>query len=450
MESLWKKTEENLLENGRKLEKEIETEVCIIGGGITGISTAYYLSKAGKKVTILEREKLACSTTGNTTGKITSQHGLFYKYLIDDYGKDYAKNYYEANQEAIENIAKIISEEKIQCDFERQDAYVFTRDVKELNKIEDEINAVEELGGEADFVEKIEAPVKNYFGAIRFKNQAMFNVRKYLKALVNKILDRNGEIYENTKVIKIKNDTDGYIVYTEKTCVKAKYVVITTHYPIINFPGFYFLKMYQEKSYVIGIETSQRLFQGMYINAESPTLSLRTAKDGDKDIVLVSGMEHKVGAKIDLENAYNNLERIAKELYSDAKVIYKWETQDCITLDKIPYIGQYSGLMNNLYVATGYKKWGMTTSNIAANIIADKILGKENKYENLFTATRLKPIKNRWEFGAMLKETSNSLIINKFKVPKESIDDVKCGEGKIVKVGNEKLRSIQRRRGKDI
>lgn len=161
MESLWKKTEENLLENGRKLEKEIETEVCIIGGGITGISTAYYLSKAGKKVTILEREKLACSTTGNTTGKITSQHGLFYKYLIDDYGKDYAKNYYEANQEAIENIAKIISEEKIQCDFERQDAYVFTRDVKELNKIEDEINAVEELGGEADFVEKIEAPVKN-------------------------------------------------------------------------------------------------------------------------------------------------------------------------------------------------------------------------------------------------------------------------------------------------
>ena len=266
----------------------------------------------------------------------------------------------------------------------------------------------------------------------------MFNVRKYLKQIVKSIVKNNGEIYEKTKVISVKKDIDQYICYTEKACVKAKYVVIATNYPIINIPGFYFLKMYQEKSYIIGIETKEELFEGMYISSENPTISFRTAKDNEKEIVLVGGMNHKVGAKIELENAYNELEKIAKEVFSDAKVKYKWSTQDCITLDKIPYIGEFSELMQNVYVATGYKKWGMTTSNIAANIITDKILGKENKYEEIFKSTRLKPIKNRWEVGEMLKETANSLVINKIKEPEEELKDIECGQGKIIKIKNEK------------
>lgn len=150
-------------------------------------------------------------------------------------------------------------------------------------------------------------------------------------------------------------------------------------------------------------------------------------------------MGHRVGAKIDLENAYNNLEKVAKELYSDAKVLYKWGTQDCITLDKIPYIGEYSKIMNNIYVGTGYKKWGMTTSNVAARIITDKILGRKNKYEEIFDSTRLNPIKNRWEFGEMLKETTNSLIINKLKIPEDKLESIKTGEGKIIELENKKV-----------
>lgn len=150
-------------------------------------------------------------------------------------------------------------------------------------------------------------------------------------------------------------------------------------------------------------------------------------------------MGHRVGAKIDLENAYNNLEKVAKELYSDAKVLYRWGTQDCITLDKIPYIGEYSKIMNNIYVGTGYKKWGMTTSNVAAKIITDKILGRKNKYEEIFDSTRLNPIKNRWEFGEMLKETTNSLIINKLKIPEDKLKDIKVGEGKIIELENRKV-----------
>lgn len=442
MESLWKKTEKTLLEDKEELKSQEEAEICIIGGGITGLSTAYYLTKAGKKVILLEREELADKATGNTTAKITSQHGLFYNYLIENNGKDIAKKYYMANQEAIKNIEKIIEEENINCDYKKQSAYVFTQDAKELEKIKKEIKAIEAIGGEAKFVQEIEPKLQNIQGAIEFLDQAQFNPRKYLKGLVNKIIENNGKIYQNSKVNSVEKYGKLYKINTDKGSVMAKYVVVATHYPVINIPGFYFMKMYQETSYAIAIETSEKLFEGMYIKLEEPKISLRTAKDGDKTLVIVGGMNHRVGAKINLDEAYENLEKFAKTMYSDAKVLYRWNTQDCITLDKIPYIGEFSKILENIYVATGYKKWGMTTSNVAAKIITDKILGKSNKYEEVFTSTRLEPIKNRWEFGEMLKETANSLIINKLKVPEDKLKDINYGEGKIIEIDGKKVRSL--------
>lgn len=137
----------------------------------------------------------------------------------------------------------------------------------------------------------------------------------------------------------------------------------------------------------------------------------------------MDGADHKTGSKIDLSNAYNILEDEVKKYYPNCKVLYKWNTEDCITLDKIPYIGEFSHFMPNMYIGTGFNKWGMTSSNVAANIIVDKILGRENEYENVFKATRLHPIKNNVELGNMIKETANSLVINKFKVP-EAVDNV--------------------------
>ncbi len=376
MESLWIAEEKQLLVKTKRLEEEIETEVCIIGGGITGISTAYELSKRGKKVVIIERDKLAEKTTGNTTAKITSQHGLFYDYLIEDYGINFAKKYYMANEEAIRNIENIIKDENIDCDLEPQDAYVFTQDAKEIENIKKEVKAVNAIGGKAEFVQEIQPKLENIQGAIKFLNQAQFNPRKYLKGLVKKIIENGGEIYEESKAEKVKKDGDLYIVYTDKGNIKAKYVVIATHYPIINIPGFYFLKMYQEASYAIAIETEEPKFSGMYIKKEEPIISLRTAKKGEKQVIILGGMGHRVGAKIDLKDSFTDLEKKAKEMYPDSKVLYRWGTQDCVTLDKIPYIGEYSKIMENIYVGTGYKKWGMTTSNIAAKIITDKIMRK--------------------------------------------------------------------------
>ena len=207
------------------------------------------------------------------------------------------------------------------------------------------------------------------------------------------------------------------------------------------------MKMYQETSYLIGVQTKETLFNGMYINSEQPTLSFKTAKDKDKRILIIGGMKHKTGAKneedkitpIDLQNSYKYLEEVAKKIYPDSKVLYRWNTEDCITLDKIPYIGEFSNLWTNVYVGTGYKKWGMTSSNVAANIITDKILGKENKYEDVFKSTRIKPVKNYKELGNMIKEFSYSEIFNKLKSSKDTLEDIKNDEGKIIEIDGRKL-----------
>lgn len=435
-----------------KLQEEIKTEIAIIGGGLTGLSCGYYLSKENKEVVILEKNTICSHTSGNTTGKITSGHGLFYNYLLQTEGKNKAKQYLEANEKAIKNIAKIVEEENIKCDFERQDAYIFTQKQEEVEKIKKEVEALEYLEFPCELVKEIPLPIKNkekeVLAAIKYKNQAQFNPCLYAEGLANKIEERKGKIYEHTKVLDIKKKEDGYEIITDEAKVNAKIVILASHYPIITFPGFYFMKMYQETSYLIAVETKEPLFEGMYICTEEPTISLRTAKNGDKRLLLVGGMKHKTGAKIDLKDSYKKLEKIAKSLYPDSKVLYRWNTEDCISLDKIPYIGEFSNLMPNVYVATGYKKWGMTTSNIAANIITDKILGKENKYKEVFESTRLKPIKNHKELANILKEVSYSLVINKLKNIEEYVKDVKQGEGKIIEIEGQKIGAYRDEKGK--
>ena len=445
--SYWISNYENIKNKYPKINKNEEAEIVIIGGGLTGLTTAYYLSKKEKQVILLEKDEICNHTSGNTTAKITSQHGLFYDYLIQSQGLEKAKQYLYANEEAIKNIKNIIEEENIECDFEKQDAYVFIQDKEEIPKLKKEIEALKKLDYNCELVDKVELEA-NIIGAIKFKDQAQFNPYLYAHGLAQKIIENKGKIFENTKVIDIKKEEQGYEIITKEGIVKAKKVIIATHYPIINAPGFYFMKMYQETSYLIAIETEKQLFNGMYINSENPTISFRTAKYNDKRIVLIGGMGHKTGKKKDLINSYSKLEDIAKKLYPDCKVLYRWNTEDCISLDKIPYIGEFSNLWPNVYVATGYKKWGMTSSNVAANIIIDEILGKQNKYKEVFKSTRLEPIKNYEELTNMVKEVSYSGLINKLKIIDEHLKDVKNREGKIIEIDGTKVGVYKNENGK--
>ena len=486
MNSYWINSEKNK-EKYNKVEKNIETDICIIGGGITGISTAYYLTKENLKVTVLDMGKIGFQTTGNSTAKITSQHGLFYKDLKDSKGEDFARLYYDANEDAIKNIKKIVEKEKIQCDLECQSAYVLAANREEVQKVKDEVEVVRGFGGHAEYLEREDIDknllILNPLAAIRFKNQAQFNSYKYTIELAKICKNLGANIYENTKVVDVRDEKDYYYLETEDGYkIKAKYLVITTKYPIINIPGFYFMKMYQSTSYGISIPVKEKLFDGMYITSTNPKVSLRMAKvdnniikdvvDGnienyakqDKEnrkrvkekqnskidneyVLIVVGADHKTGEKTDLSNSYKKLENIAKQIYPQGKVENYWNTEDCITLDKIPYIGKYSNIWENAYVATGFNKWGITTSNIAANIITDMIIGRKNRYEDIFISTRVEPVKNRQEVGNMLKETVSSLVLKKFELPESEQASLK-NEGKIIEIEGEKVGAYKDKEGR--
>lgn len=442
MKSYWiKSMEAKEKESFEPLEENIKTDICIIGGGLTGLSTAYNLSQYKIRTVLIEKDEICKQTSGNSTAKITSQHGLIYKYLTDSKGKDFARKYYEANERAIRNIKDIIDKENIDCDFEYQPAYVFTQKVQDVQKIKDEVEAVNAFGGRAKLIEAKDIPIKAIAG-LEFENQAQFNPYKYGMALARICSNYGVKIYEHTKAIYVdtEDDSEYYVITLENDYkIKAKYIVVATKYPIINIPGFYFVKMYQSTSYAVAMQTKEKLFEGMYISSEEPTISLRTAKYGDEYLLIVVGFDHKTGAQIDLSNSYKYLEEIAKSLYPKGNIKYHWNTEDCITLDKIPYIGKFSSMWENAYVATGFNKWGITMSNVAAEIITDKILGEENEYENVFKSTRLEPIKNIKEVTNIVKESVNSLVVKKLEVPQEEANQIQNGEGKIVEVNGQKI-----------
>lgn len=397
-----------------KLNKNIEVDVCIIGGGITGVSTAYYLANRGLKVVVLEKDKICSSTTGGSTGKITSQHGLIYKYLKDLNGKEFAQKYYKANEEAKENIIKVINKEKIECDLERKNAYVYTEVEKNIQVIKEEIEYTKKLGINSEFVSKIELPLDIY-GAIKFEEQAQFDPVKYTYGLANCVIKNTGQIYENSKVIETVEADGKYNISTKEGKVRAQYMVITTRYPIIKFPGYYFLKMYQSTSYAILVDTHTDInYDGFYINAETPVFSFRTVKSGDRNLLLAVGYDYKTGTEI-IGNPFEYLKAKIKNMYPEADVLKSWTAEDCISLDKIPYIGDFSDIMDNCYVATGFNKWGITGSNIAAKIITDKILGNDNEYEDIFESSRLGIIKNKDEMMNMIKEAGDGIILERIK-----------------------------------
>ena len=409
MESYWNEFRQNEFE---KLEENLEVDVCIVGGGLTGLTTAYYLLKQGKKVVILERDRICSHTSGRTTGKVTSQHGLFYNYLIKSKGKEFAKEYYEANQQAIQNIKKIIKDEKIDCDFKDVSAYVFTQKEDDVLKIKEEVESTKKIGISSKFVDNIDIPLK-ISGAIEFKEQGQFHPIKYANGLVKAILEKGGIIYENTKVTDIdesEDDDEKNVVIAENFKVKAKDVVIATRYPIVSVPGYYFLKMYQSTSFAVLVDPHEEIkFNGVYINTEQPQLSFRMLEDNGKKLFLAVGYDYKTGDEF-VGNPYEYLESKIMKMYPNSEILNKWCAEDCISLDKIPYIGTFSESMPHVFVATGFNKWGLTSGNIAANLITDKIMERENPYENIFRSIRLEPLKNKEEMKNILKETAKSFV----------------------------------------
>ncbi len=428
-----------------KLNKNIDTDICIIGAGITGIMTAYMLLNKGFSITLIDKGEICSGVTENTTAKITSQHGLIYNYLEVTFGTEFARKYLESNEKAIETIENIVKRENIECDFVRTDNYIYTCKEEYVQRIKDEVKTVNNLGLNAELIEKTKLPFPIKLG-IKFPSQAKFHPLKYLYKIVEILKSSGVQIYTNSKVVEVEEKGSNYKIETEENEIDAKYVVMATHYPIKNFPGLHFLKMYQDRSYVIAVNPQNKIADGMYISAETPVASFRKINN---ELLIIGGSDHKTGENGEnIEVAYKSLETYAKEIYPAMQVKYRWATQDCVSLDKVPYIGNFSNFMPNMYIATGYKKWGMTTSHVAAEIIRDKICGKENEYEEIYRATRMEPLKNYKEFGNMLKQSTYSLAINKIKPSEYKLEDLEKDSGGVIEYKGKKVGVYKDKDGK--
>ena len=437
MNSLWIDSVDEL-SKFETLDKNLEADICIIGAGIFGMTCGYYLSHLGFKVILIDKNHLG-GTTCFTTGKITSQHGLFYSYLNTSYDMHFAKDYLEANEKAIKNIQDIINKEQIDCDFENQNSYIYTTKKEEIDLLKKEQKVLEILGYQAELTSHVSLPFQ-VETALCFKNQAKFNPLKYILGLAKTILQKNGQIYTNTIAVDIEKDKKNYVVYTDNgNMIKVKHVIMATRYPFMNVPGFYFSKLYQSTSYIIAIDTKKELMQDMYINISSPIYSFRTAKFNGKDILLLASGNCKTGHDTSHEDPYISLTNFAKQYYPDCNVLYKWSSEDCISLDKLPYIGKYSNWLPNVYVGTGFKKWGMTLSNVAANLIVDEICERENPYTYLFDSTRFGLFKNFDEVKNMVVDSTNSLLLNKLKLSNSSIENIKPDCGDIIEIDGKKV-----------
>ena len=363
MNSVW--TKDMDLPRFQPLKGDLRTDVLIIGGGMAGILCAYQLARGGVDYALVEARFIGEGITKNTTAKITSQHGLIYDRLIKRFGLETARLYLQANQAALDKYRELSQD--MDCDFEEKDALVYSLDGAE--KLQREAAALERLGSAASFQPELPLPFP-VAGAVWLPHQAQFHPLKFLRGIA-----RGLRIYEHTKVLELmpgKAVTTGGMVRADK-------IIIATHFPILNKHGSYFLKLYQQRSYVLALKGAPDV-GGMYVDERTPGLSFRNYNG----LLLLGGGSHRTGKP----GGWKDLEAFAQRFYPGAKIAAHWATQDCITLDGMPYIGQYAKSTPELFVATGFNKWGMTSSMAAAMLLTDLILGRENKYARVFRPSR--------------------------------------------------------------
>ncbi|MGM0901475.1 MAG: FAD-dependent oxidoreductase [Bacillota bacterium] len=421
-----------------KLTEDINTEVAIIGGGMTGITSAYLLAKEGKKVVLLEAGRILNGTTGHTTAKVTTQHGVVYDELISHFGKEQTQAYYQANAEALQFVRDLVQQQQIDCDFSNEDAYIFTNSQQDMQKLINEYDAYEKLGiEEREYITSIPIPVEHK-AAIVIRNQAQFHPVKYLRHLVEEFVKMGGQIYENTTAVDIEEGNEPRVTTRDGNKVSCQQMIVSTHYPFYDVKGFYFSRLSISRSYILAVKTEKEFPGGMYINVEQPTRSLRYTEINGEKVVLFGGDRHKTGQDKNTHKHYEALETFAAETFGIKEIPYRWSAQDPATLDKIPYIGNYSATLSNIYVATGYRKWGMTNSTVAARLLTDLILGRDNPYKEVFDPSRFHADPDVKKFLSVNAQVAKELVEGKLEQPTTRPEDLGDNEGAAVLVNGER------------
>lgn len=403
------------------LKEDSECDVCVVGGGMAGILTAHALQEAGLRVVLLEAGRLLGGQTRGTTAKITAQHGLCYKRLLDTLGEERARAYALANARAIDAYRGLVSREGIDCALEERDAYLYT--LQDPQPLKEEAEACRLLGLDAAFTRETTLPFP-VAGAVRMRGQAQFHPLRFADAL-----SRSLTVYENTRVTQVE---EGY-VHTECGSVHAKHVVLCTHFPFLNTPGYYFMRMHQERSYVLALEGAA-LPDGMFYGTDAEGLSLRTSGP----YLLLGGENHRCGENTS-GGCYERLRRAARQLYPEAREAAHWSAQDCMTLDGLPYAGRFSSATPHLYVATGFGKWGMTNSMASALLLRDLITGKDCAYAAAYDPQRFTPSASAKLLMEESVQAVKGLSRTAFTPPRAELEALPAGHGGVIECGGEKL-----------
>lgn len=419
------------------LREDISVDVAIVGGGMVGITTAFLLKRGGLKVAILESDHILQGVTAHTTGKLTSQHGLIYGKIKSQHGTEKAKQYAEANESAIKFISNIINEKQIDCDFSSQSSFVYTQKDKYIGQINKEVEIASAMGINASYTETIPLPF-SIKGAVEFKNQAQFHPLKYLLSLAEDIHGDGCNIFEMTPAVDIEKGTITRVITKNGYKVTAKNIIIASHYPFYDKRNLYFSRIYVHRSYILAAKIKENFPGGMYINAEQPVRSLRSIPTEDGELIVFAGDHHKTGQGPNTINHYQNLEKFGNNIYTIESIPYYWSTQDCMPLDNIPYVGNLSENTPNIYIATGFRKWGMTNSTASAIILKDLIVNGSSPWGDVYNPSRFTPMASIKNFIVENFNVAEQFISGKVsRLPDEL--DIPVGDGKVLEIKGKRV-----------
>lgn len=416
------------------LDGDLEVDVAVIGGGITGLTAALLLKNAGKSVALIEMKRIVRGATGYTTAKATAGHSLIYSQLEKRFGGAGARTYAEANSAGLELIRSLVEELTIDCDLETRVNYAYAESAESVSQIREEAGAAKRAGLPATFVTDTPLPFR-VAGAVRLDGQAQFHPRKYLLPIAAAITGDGSHIFEETRATDVR-DSEPCVVKTDVGTVRARDVVLATHLPFED-KSLLFAATYPQRSYVVAAPIdAEAAPKGMFISVDQPTRSLRTTPYDDGVLLLVGGEGHKTGQTEGTREPYARLESWAEERFGLRDFPYRWATHDYASVDRAPFVGR-APLARHVWVATGYGKWGMTNGTAAAMLLGDLILGRSNRWSDLFSAQRPRALLTR-AFVSENVNVAKCFFADRLRLPgAEALTSLAPGEGIVLRAAGE-------------
>ncbi len=430
--SLWVGTTEAT--RFHELHGDLEADVLVVGAGIAGLTAAALLKHDGRRVVVVDAGRVAAGVTGYTTAKLTVLHGLVFDDLAGAFGDEGAVKYADANLAGMATVADLAVRHGIDCDLERRAAYTYTTDPAMVDKVTAEVAAAQRIGLVAEFTTDTDLPYP-VEAAIRVDDQAQFHPRKYCIGLAKAVDGGGSAVFERTRATSIEEEDDRCTVETDHGTITAAFVIQATHLPISDKGGF-FARTHPERSYALSARLDGPVPQGMYLSVDSPTRSVRSARMDGEEVVILGGEGHKVGQDPDTRERYAALEEWARRHFPIRSIDYRWSAQDYVPADHVPFVGPVAPGSDRVFVATGFKKWGMSNGSAAGVMLADRIAGRENPFADFFDSNRLNV---KQSVTDLIKENANVVkrfVGDRLKTETRSVADLAPGEAAVLTEGD--------------